>query len=110
MYRPVAMYTHPTSRFSQGAVLVGLLLPSACSRHAPTTFSTDSPASPDAVVAPNVDVTLALDGDPPMPGETSKWMGLQQPNTSAHDHEGHGGHAGHHHMPANEEGATDEPR
>jgi hypothetical protein len=72
-----------------------LLLASGCSREVPSTWSSDSPASAEAPAVPLQDVTLSLDGDPPLPGETATgWHGLEQP-TAAPDHSGHSGHSGH---------------
>ncbi len=91
------MHTHSKSTSARGlAVLVIALILAACSRQAPASFTTHSPTSPDAQPAPIVDVTLALDGDPPMPGDAaSGWIGLERPTAPGHDHAGHQGHQGH---------------
>lgn len=106
------MHTHSTSPFARRLAVLSLIsILGACSRRPPESFPSESPASPEAAVAPTVDVTLALDGDPPLPGEAAPgWIGLEQPTAPAHEHghegheghEGHGGHQGH--------GGHDEPK
>lgn len=77
------------------ALLTALLLASSCSREVPSTWTSDSPASAEAEAAPAQDVTLSLDGDPPLPGEAaSGWLGLEG-SSAAPDHSGHAGHGGH---------------
>jgi hypothetical protein len=92
---------------------------SACSRELPSQWPEGSPASTAAQEAPTANVTLALDGDPPLPGEPAEgWIGLEQatPTEDPHAHhrhhkghampkssEGHDGHEGHA-MPKSSEG------
>lgn len=87
-----------------GAVgLAVLLAGSACSRELPSDWPSNSPVSPEADAAPVSRVTLALDSDPPLPGEpTDGWIGLDRPDAEdakqaeeqehKHEHK-HGGHA-----------------
>jgi hypothetical protein len=92
------MHTHSTSHSARGlSVLAILLILGACSRSVPPTFPNESPASADAKAAPTTDVTLSLDGAPPMPGEAAEgWIGLDQTDMPAQEgHGGHGSHASH---------------
>jgi hypothetical protein len=74
-------------------IVLVTLLATGCSREVPSAWTIQSPASAEAEVAPVSDVTLSLDGDPPMPGDAGTgWIGLEQP-TAAPDHSGHAGHA-----------------
>lgn len=79
----------------------------ACSRDLPSEWPESSPASSSAAEVPNAKVTLALDGDPPLPGESAEgWIGLEQPpSEDPHAHHGHGGHG----KPAKDEPAKDKP-
>jgi hypothetical protein len=87
--------TSPLALYTRIALFTSLLLANACSREVPPAWTSDSPASVEAEAAPVQDVTLSLDGDPPLPGEAATgWMGLEQP-AAAPDHSGHGGHGGH---------------
>lgn len=76
-------------------VLSLALVSTACSRDVPSTWPDGSPASSAAQELPNAKVTLALDGDPPLPGEPAEgWFGLEQvPVEDPHAHHRH--HAGH---------------
>jgi hypothetical protein len=79
------------------------VLATGCSREVPSAWTIQSPASAEAEAAPVSDVTLSLDGDPPMPGDAATgWVGLEQ-STAAPDHSGHAGHAGHAEKPAQPE-------
>jgi hypothetical protein len=79
-------------------LLAVMLLGAACSRELPSQWPTSSPASPSAAELPPAAVTLAVDDDPPLPGEAADgWFGLDRPATSnGHQHGGHQG-AGHDH-------------
>lgn len=92
------MTKHSTSSlalFARITLFTSLLLANACSREVPPAWTSDSPASVEAEPAPVQDVTLSLDGDPPLPGEAATgWMGLEQP-AAVPDHSGHAGHGGH---------------
>lgn len=106
------MPTHSNSLSARGlAILAILLIPSGCSRRVPATFPTDSAASVEAEAAPPVEVTLALDGQPPLPGEDAEgWFGLEQPSAAPdHSHHGHG-HHGHHGEPAKQPEQKTEPK
>ncbi len=73
-------------------------LVSACaSRPLAPSFPASSPASPTAEPAAQADVTTALRGDPPLPGESTQgWPGLA--DAPAAEAEGHGAaHGGHAH-------------
>ncbi len=58
-----------------------------------------SAASPEAAAPAPADVAIALESDPPLPGEpTEGWLGLETPTdegASGHEHHGHHGHDGH---------------
>jgi hypothetical protein len=72
---------------------MGLLAASACSRSLPETWPAQTPLSVEAPPAAAANVTLALDADPPLPGEAREgWTGLEAAAPS-------GGHQ-HHHAPA----------
>ncbi|HLT38935.1 MAG TPA: hypothetical protein VK034_21775 [Enhygromyxa sp.] len=91
------------SRLSVLALAV-TLAGSACSRELPSQWPTGSPASGDAAEAPTAVVTLALDGDPPLPGEPADgWIGLEQAPSSDDPHAHHRHHQGHA-MPKSSEG------
>lgn len=109
------MKSNPIIRIAIALVLV--LAGSACSRELPSEWPTTSPASTTVEEAPTANVTLALDGDPPLPGEPADgWIGLDrapsgedphahhrhhqghempESNEAQQGHEGHGGHDGH---------------
>lgn len=53
-------------------VLVVALAGLACSRDVPSEWPEASPASSAAQELPNANVTLALDSDPPLPGEPAE--------------------------------------
>lgn len=76
------------------AVLAVTLAGSACSRELPSQWPETSPASAAAKEAPVANVTLALDGDPPLPGEPAEgWIGLEPvPTADPHAHHRHHGH------------------
>lgn len=82
------------------ATVLALLVASAlagCSRDVPDTFPTASAASLDAPEASAASVAVALEGDPPLPGEpTAGWEALERDAGADHGHHGHGGH---HHAP-----------
>ncbi|MCB9596482.1 MAG: hypothetical protein H6719_27410 [Sandaracinaceae bacterium] len=60
-----------------------------CSRELPTTFPSGSAASLDEPEAPVASVGVALEQEPPLPGEPSSgWEGLQRDAGAA----SHGGH------------------
>jgi hypothetical protein len=103
------MTKHSTSSlalFARITLFTSLLLANACSREVPPAWTSDSPASVEAEPAPVQDVTLSLDGDPPLPGEAATgWRGLEQP-AAAPDHSGHAGHAGHAEQPTQSKPAS----
>jgi hypothetical protein len=70
----------------------------ACSRDLPSEWPESSPASSSATEVPTAKVTLALEGDPPLPGESAEeWIGLEPAKGKPAQHEGHEGHGGHRH-------------
>jgi hypothetical protein len=91
------MKSIPIIRMIPALALVGL----ACSRDLPSEWPNGSPASSTANEVQSANVTLALDGDPPLPGEPAEgWIGLEQPVAEdPHAHHRHGGHQ----APASEE-------
>jgi len=112
--REQLMKSIPIIRFAAALALTSV----ACSRDLPSEWPDNSPASSAAQELPNANVTLALDGDPPLPGEPAEgWIGLEQvpaedphahhrhhgnhgkpepePEPKHEGHEGHGGHHGH---------------
>jgi hypothetical protein len=66
----------------------------ACSRDLPSQWPESSPTSSSAQELPAANVTLALDSDPPLPGEPAEgWIGLEQaPAEDPHAHHRHHGH------------------
>jgi hypothetical protein len=90
------MNSIPIARLSTALAVVAVLAGSACSRDVPSQWPDSSPASNAAKELPNAKVTLALDSDPPLPGEPAEgWIGLEQPPSEdphAH-HRHHGDHA-----------------
>ena len=91
---------------------LALLVPSACaSRSAPASYPANAASSAQAPEGKQADVTLALTGEPPLPGDpTGGWRGLGEstdgsaapataptPGDAADPHAGHGQHGGHQH-------------
>lgn len=70
--------------------LVWLLAPACAS--VPSRFSARSAAAPEATPAPTADVSVALRGDPPLPGaDAAGWPGLGGDVPAMdHAHMGHG--------------------
>jgi hypothetical protein len=86
----------PIIRLFTTLAVAASLSSAACSRDLPSEWPESSPASSSATEVPAAKVTLALDGDPPLPGESAEgWIGLEPANNKPAKHEGHGG--GHHH-------------
>lgn len=85
----------PSYRSSTPLALAAALLLGACSRELPSEWPDSSAVAIHAEPAPPATVTLALDSDPPLPGEPSEgWIGLERPDTgAAHEHHPHHGHA-----------------
>lgn len=76
-------------------MLAMTLAGAACSRELPSQWPTSSPASSGAAQLPPAPVTLAVDEDPPLPGEDAEgWFGLERPaaNGGEHHHSHHHGH------------------
>jgi hypothetical protein len=71
-------------------IATGLALLAACAT-TPTPFEAKSPASLDARLAPDSDVTSALSADPPLPGQPSEaWTGLRDsPDAGVEHHHAH---------------------
>jgi len=92
-----------TPRLRQKAALWTCTWVLACGgRSVPPTWPAAAAASPSAAEAPAAEVTRALDGGPPLPGDEAEgWAGLGAA-PAGHDahaghetHAGHGAHAGH---------------
>jgi hypothetical protein len=102
------MKSLPITRFFTTLAMATSLIALACSRDLPSEWPESSSASNSAQELPAANVTLALDGDPPLPGEPAEgWIGLEQPPSEdphAH-HRHHGGHG----APAANKPATDKP-
>jgi hypothetical protein len=80
-------------RLVTALAMVASLSGVGCSRKLPSQWPESSPASSSAAEVPNATVTLALDGDPPLPGESADgWIGLEPAKDKPAAHEGHGGH------------------
>lgn len=77
-------------------MFVGLSVVACASRSVPMSFPKTSAASPDAEAAPVARVGVALDQDPPLPGESTEgWRGLEeQPPSEGNDEKSHQ-HPGH---------------
>src|SRR5689334_3794325 len=104
------MTKRSTFSFVTRIALLTWLLVGGCSREVPSAWTSDSPASHDSHAAPTQDVTLSLDSDPPLPGETATgWIGLEQPS-AAPDHAEHAGHGGHGEPAKSEPEPKPEPR
>ena len=100
------MKSIPIIRFA--AALAVALSTVACSRDLPSEWPESSPASSAAQELPNANVTLALDGDPPLPGEPAEgWIGLEQ--VPAEDPHAHHRHHGNHGTPAPKPEPVTEP-
>jgi hypothetical protein len=82
---------------------ITLALGGCASRAVPASYPANGPLSPQAPEAAPAQVTVALRGEPPLPGEGSAgWTGLEAgdpAHTPAVDHSHHhhhgAGHAGH---------------
>ncbi len=76
------------------ALLLLAALAGCASRTVPAQFPASAPASPGAGAAPPAQVTAALDGDPPLPGQpVTHWPGLDhEPRDSAPQPGGHHDH------------------
>jgi hypothetical protein len=103
------MKTIPIVRLFTALLIVASLSSVACSRDLPSEWPESSPASSSAAEVPHAKVTLALDGDPPLPGESAEgWIGLEQPpSEDPHAHHRHGGHGKA--APAKDEPAEEKP-
>ena len=90
-------------------LLLGLLVPSGCaSRSLPSSYPANAASSAQAPEAKLASVTMALSGEPPLPGEPAgAWSALAEPGgqgepaagDAGDPHAGHDMHGGHHHGP-----------
>lgn len=94
------MRSHPL----RTALLAGLLGAACATRASVPPSGADSPLSPAHCPAPTARTTLALDEDPPLPGDPQgEWTGLEAPPAAPADP-----HAHHHHAPS-DAGAPEAP-
>ncbi len=76
-------------------LLASLAALAGCSRSVPAEFPRASAASAEASAAPPARVGLAIEEEPPLPGEAREgWEALDR-GTPAAGHHGHHGHHGH---------------
>lgn len=76
------------ARLGHAAIVVaGVVLWACAAREVPAAWPEQSAASPAAEAAPQAVVTRALSEAPPLPGESSSWVGLGTPgSTVEHEH------------------------
>jgi hypothetical protein len=89
------------------ACFVALLLAACATRTVPTPASPGSPLTPAHPEGAAPRVTLALDEDPPLPGEsTAGWIGLEAPTSPDGDAGAPADPHQHHHPAPIPDGAT----
>ena len=79
------------------AAMTAGLMGACASRPLHPDFPEASAASPETAAPAPAEVAIALEADPPLPGEpTEGWLGLEAPpEDGSSPHEGHGHHGSH---------------